>query len=176
MGWCLLCLNNTKPSLGFTCFIRSWIYVLPFLHGFTWMLFILFCFPYPQIWHAEGLHWKWLFGGLIEERAGLAGAVTVASSLDYGVGDSSLKMLLPLVSAPMSYLVYDIEYIFSITCWKEEVKVKLSVMTWTLHRMPMCWVKVIYPRSNLPIGQITFMYTLIGIMYMTIVVILDRHL
>ena len=56
-----------------------------------------------------------MFGGLIEERAGLAGAVTVASSLDYGVGDSSLKMLLPLVSAPMSYLVYDTEYVFSIT-------------------------------------------------------------
>jgi hypothetical protein len=32
------------------------------------------------------------------ERAALAGAVTVASSLDYGVSDTSLKHLLPLVS------------------------------------------------------------------------------
>ena len=39
----------------------------------------------------------------------------MASSLDYGVGDSSLKMLLPLVSAPIFYLVYDIEYIISTT-------------------------------------------------------------
>lgn len=31
-----------------------------------------------------------------EERAGLAGAVALASSLDYGVSDTSLKMLLPL--------------------------------------------------------------------------------
>lgn len=31
-----------------------------------------------------------------EERAGIAGAVALASSLDYGVSDTSLKMLLPL--------------------------------------------------------------------------------
>ncbi len=35
---------------------------------------------------------------LAEERAGLAGAVALASSLNYGVSDTSLKMLLPLVS------------------------------------------------------------------------------
>jgi hypothetical protein len=33
------------------------------------------------------------------EKVGLAGAVTVASSLEYGMSDSSLKLLAPFVSS-----------------------------------------------------------------------------
>jgi hypothetical protein len=41
-------------------------------------------------------HWCAWFSA---EKVGLAGAVTVASSLEYGMSDSSLKLLVPFVSS-----------------------------------------------------------------------------